>query len=104
MKNAVNTSEKRPSVTLPGTVEKVIPSPYKDEPEKAEIAIEDADPLYREIRIENTLQDNEGNELKLKPGAEVEVAIEADEDATTPKIPLQSDGWHKIHGWQRAEE
>jgi hypothetical protein len=36
------------SVTLPGTVEKVIPSPNQFEPEKAQIAIEGADDLYRE--------------------------------------------------------
>jgi hypothetical protein len=45
----------KPSTTLPGTVEKIIKSPYPSESEKAQIAIEGADHLYKEIRIENTL-------------------------------------------------
>lgn len=65
------------SVTLPGTVEKVIKSPHKGVPEKAEIAVEGADDLYREIRIENKLKDEDGNEVKLKEGSPVEVTVEA---------------------------
>jgi hypothetical protein len=74
-----------PSTTLPGTVNKIIKSPHPDVPEKAEISVEGADDLYKEIRIENTLTDEKGNEVKLKPGAEVEVTIEADPKATVPK-------------------
>ena len=61
----------KPNVTLPGTVEKVIPSPHPSEPEKAQISVKDGDDLYKEIRIENTLQDEDGNEVALKEGAEV---------------------------------
>jgi hypothetical protein len=75
----------KPSVTLPGTVEKVIKSPDPSEPEKAQISIEGADDLYREIRIENTLTDENGDQVSLKKGAEVEVTVEADKDATSPK-------------------
>jgi hypothetical protein len=75
----------KPSTTLPGTVEKIIKSPYPTEAEKAQIAIEGADSLYKEIRIENTLTDQNGNKVRLKQGAEVEVTVEADPDATTAK-------------------
>src|SRR4249920_1826874 len=75
----------KPSVTLPGTVEKIIPSPHPSEPEKAQIGIEGADDLYREIRVENSLQDENGNEVALKAGAQVEVTIEADVSATRPR-------------------
>jgi hypothetical protein len=75
----------KPSTTLPGTVEKILKSPYPSEPEKAQIAIEGADHLYKEIRIENTLKDENGNEVRLKQGAEVEVTVEAEKEATTPK-------------------
>ena len=75
----------KPSTTLPGTVQKIVKSPYPSEPEKAEIAIEGADDLYKEIRIENTLKDENGNEVRLKQGAEVEVTVEAEPEATTPK-------------------
>jgi hypothetical protein len=73
------------SVTLPGTVEKVIKPPHKGVPEKAEIAVDGADDLYREIRIENKLTDQDGNEVKLKEGTQVEVTVEADSAATTAK-------------------
>ena len=75
----------KPSTTLPGTVEKIIKSPHPSEPEKAQIAIEGAEHLYKEIRIENTLKDENGNEVRLKQGAEVEVTVEAEKEATTPK-------------------
>ena len=75
----------KPTVTLPGMVEKIIPSGGPSEPEKAQIAVESADDLYREIRIENTLQDAAGKAVGLKEGAEVDVTIEAEADATTPK-------------------
>ncbi|HXT77169.1 MAG TPA: hypothetical protein VN780_12825 [Candidatus Eisenbacteria bacterium] len=73
------------ATTLPGTVQKIIHSPDPGIPEKAEIAVEGADDLYKEIRIENTLTDEKGNEVKLKPGAEVEVTVEAPPEATEPK-------------------
>jgi hypothetical protein len=75
---------------LAGTVEKIIPEPFSKSSEKAEISISDADPLYKEIRIENRLEDEEGKEVALKPGAEVDVTIEAESDATMPKKPSQS--------------
>ena len=75
----------KPSVTLPGTVEKIIPSPHPSEPEKAQISVEGADDLYRELRVENALQDENGNQVALKAGAQVDVTIEADVSATRPK-------------------
>jgi hypothetical protein len=73
----------KPSATLPGTVEKIIKSPFPSEPEKAQIAVEGADHLYKEIRIENALTDENGEKVQLKPGAEVKVTVEAEPEATT---------------------
>lgn len=73
----------KPKVTMPGIVEKVITSPY--EPEKAQIEVEGADHLYKEIRIDNTMEDANGNKVKLKVGAEVDVVIEADLQDTVPQ-------------------
>lgn len=76
----------KPSVTLPGTVEKIIQPPDPTDPEKAQINIQEgADPLYKEIRIENTLTDEQGNEVKLKEGAKVEVKVEASSSGIVPK-------------------
>ena len=69
---------KKPKATKTGLVQKVILPYVPDAPEKAEILIPTAEDLYREIRIENTLPDEKGNKVKLKPGADVEVTVEAD--------------------------
>jgi len=73
----------KPSTTLVATVEKIIKPPFPGVPEKAEIAVEGADHLYRELRIENTLTDENGDQVCLKKGAEVEVTIKAEPEATT---------------------
>jgi predicted DNA-binding antitoxin AbrB/MazE fold protein len=70
---------------LPGTVEKIIKSPDPNEPEKAQIAIEGAEELYREVRIDNVLKNQNGEKVALNEGAEVDVTIEADEKDTTQK-------------------
>ncbi len=72
----------KPSITLPGTVEKIIKSPTTNEPDKAQIALDGADELYREIRIDNTLTNEDGEEVSLKPGARVDVTLEAKTEAT----------------------
>jgi len=83
----VSNEEQKASATLPGKVERVIKAhPQSGEPEKAQIAVEGADHLYREIRVPNKLVDSEGNKVKLKPGAEVEVKIEADPSNTTEPV------------------
>jgi len=73
----------KPNVTLPGKVEKIIKPADPREPEKAQIAIEGADTLYKEIRIENKLTDKNGEKVRLKKDAEVDVTLQADEGGTT---------------------
>jgi hypothetical protein len=77
---------KKPKTTKPGVVQKIIEPCVPHEPEMAEIAIEGADHLYREIRIENALEDEKGKAVKLKPGAQVEVTVEADPKETSPAL------------------
>jgi hypothetical protein len=85
MDKGSNDHDEKPSTTLPGVVQKVIPSPHPSVPEKVEIEIKGADDLYREIRVVNTLTDEDGNEVGLKKGAEVDVTIEADVKDTIKK-------------------
>ena len=75
----------KPSTTLPGTVQKIIKPIDPQAEETAEIAIEGAEELYREIRVENTLKDEKGKEVALKEGAPVDVTIEADKKDTIKK-------------------
>jgi hypothetical protein len=71
------------TVTLAGTVEKIIHTPGA--PDKAQIAVEKAADLYREIRIENVLHTDQGETVALKPGADVDVTIAAAEEAVIRK-------------------
>ena len=78
---------KRKRRKMRGTVQEVLnPLVPDEEVEKAQISVYEADELYREIRIENVLTDEKGDKVRLKPGADVDVIIEADTDATT-KMP-----------------
>jgi anti-sigma B factor antagonist len=82
-KPADEAATEKPSVTLLGTVEHILESPHPSVPERAEIVVQGADELYQEIRIENTLTDEHGDEVRLKKGAHVEVTVEAELGATT---------------------
>ena len=55
----------QPSVTMPGTVDKIIPPPRSSQLEKAQIAVDGADQRYRDLRIENTLTDEHGGDVRL---------------------------------------
>ncbi len=68
-----------------GRVQKVIKPAIPNEPEKAQINIEEADELYRELRVENVVTDDKGQKASLKVGANVDVVLEADSNATTKK-------------------
>jgi hypothetical protein len=75
----------KPSTTLPGTVEKIIKPIDPKEEEKAQIRVEGAEELYREIRVPNTLTDDKGEKVAAKEGAPVDVTIEADKKDTIKK-------------------
>lgn len=76
---------KRARTTKTGKVEKVIKAVVPTEKDKAEIHIPSAEPLYQEIRIDNELKSADGETVELKPGADVEIHIEADKAATKKK-------------------
>src|SRR5438876_10278960 len=79
-------SMKRARKTLRAKVRKIIKPAHPTQPEKAEISIDEADDLYREIRIENRLTDEKGKEARLKEGAEVELQIEAEKEANRQEM------------------
>jgi hypothetical protein len=67
-----------------GSVRKIVKPIIPSEPEKAEIEIRGADDLYKEIRIENSLENDKSQRVKLKKDAEVDVTIAADVKDTLP--------------------
>ncbi len=67
----------QPSITIPGIVDKIIPSPSPSQPEKAQIVVEGADDGYRDLRIENTLTGENGYDVRLKKRSHVEVTVTA---------------------------
>jgi len=78
-----------PSTTLHGTVDKIITSRVSSETEKAQISIDGADDLYKQLRIKNTLTDEGGNEVCLERGANVEITVEVDPQASSTKNDKQ---------------
>ena len=87
----------QPSVTMPGTVDEIIRSPRPSRPEKAHIAVNGADRRYRNLRIENSLIDENGDDRKLIKGARVEVAVTAGPNTSAAAInkgrqPVRRDG------------
>ena len=75
----------RPSSTLPGIVDKIIASPRPGQPEKAQIAVAGEKRPHRNLRIENTLTDEHGEDVKLKKGARVEVTVTDESRTSTTK-------------------
>jgi len=72
----------RPSITLSGTVDKIIAPSRPSEPEKAQIAVEGAKRPHRDLRVESTLTDEHGDDAKLKKGSHVEITV-TDESHTS---------------------
>jgi hypothetical protein len=75
-------TREHPSVTMPGAVDRIIPSPRPSQPERAQIAVHGADDRYRNLRIENSLTDEHGDDVKLKKGERVEVTVTAELETT----------------------
>lgn len=65
------------SSTFPGTVARIVKSPILNGQEKAQISVEGADPVLRDLRIDNTLKNDSGDEVSLKLGARVKITVEA---------------------------
>jgi len=73
----------QPSATVPGTVDKIIPSSRPSQPEKAQIAVNGPGRRKQDLRIENALTDEHGDDVRLKKGAHVEVTVTAEQIAAT---------------------
>jgi hypothetical protein len=65
----------QPSITIPGSVNKIIPSSGASQPEKAQISVDGADQRYRYFRFDNLLTDEDGEDVRLKKGAHVHVTV-----------------------------
>jgi hypothetical protein len=68
---------------LHGTVQKIIKPLHSSQPEKAQIDVDEADDLYREIRVENEVISDAGQKARLKQGEKVDVIVEVDSKATS---------------------
>ena len=80
---------------MPGTVKKIILPSRPNLPEKAQIAVAGAPHPYRDLRIENTLTDEHGDDVRLKKGTTLRlpslptmtaVAINQDSQLTRGKM------------------
>jgi hypothetical protein len=77
------------SVTLEGTVDRIIPPLFPNEPEKVQIRVETQNAPYREVRVENKLTDENGGKVSLKLGSPVEITISAKDAYTTAEPSSQ---------------
>ena len=67
-----------------GRVRRVIKPSHPGLPEKVQIEVDGADELYRDLHIENAMEDGNGNKAKLKEEMPVEVVIETSEERAVP--------------------
>jgi hypothetical protein len=74
----------QPSTSIPGTVDKIIPSARPSQPENAQISVDGPDHRSQGLRIENTLTNEHGDEVRLKKGAHVEITVTA-KDVHNPR-------------------
>ena len=51
---------------------------FRPNPIRRRFRLQAPNDLYKELRIENTLTDADGNEVRLKVGAKVELTVEAE--------------------------
>lgn len=63
---------------MPGVVDKIVSASSLGAPEKLQITVDDPDRGYRELRMENVLTDENGEDVKLKKGSHVEVSVTED--------------------------
>jgi hypothetical protein len=63
---------------VPAVVTKIVNPAFEGQPAKVEIAISQADDLFREIRIENNFTDFDGSPIALTNGARLDVTFEAE--------------------------
>jgi hypothetical protein len=73
----------RPNTAMPGRVDRIIPSRSRRRPEVAQISVDKAARRHRDLRIENSLADEHGDEVRN--GARVEVTVEAEAKTPTAK-------------------
>jgi hypothetical protein len=83
-RGAIVANENDVSVTLPATVEKVLPE-RDAEPEKIRISVDGCDELFSEFHVENTIKNESGDSVTLKRGANIEATINADSHAVKKK-------------------
>ncbi len=76
----------KPNSVLSGTVEKIISPAAQDEPEMVQIQIAGSgEPTL--LRIENKVEDDLGNEMKLREGAKVSQRDGSSERKPLPPAP-----------------
>jgi hypothetical protein len=72
------------ALLMDGTVLKIIRSQRADKPGSAQIVLNVTDKRHRDLRIENSLTDEHGDDVKLKKGSPVEVTVTA-KDESVPR-------------------
>jgi hypothetical protein len=78
-------ASQQPRTVMPGTVDKVIRVSDSACSRDGTNSIE-GEAGYRNLRVENSLTDEHGDEVRLEKGARVEVTVTAEDDLARPKV------------------
>ena len=62
---------------MPAVAQQIIRPRYRDETSLVEINIPEAEPLFREVRIDNSFVDSRGGVLSLTVGTRLDIRFEA---------------------------
>jgi uncharacterized protein YfaS (alpha-2-macroglobulin family) len=77
-----NQQRTRPWKKLSGIVRKLIKDGYRHRADIVEVDIHEAEDLFREVRIENTFTDLDGQKVSLKQGAHLDITFETEPEHT----------------------
>jgi hypothetical protein len=69
------------TLIMDGIVLKIVRSHHVDTPDSAQISLSVTEKQHRDLRIENSLTDEHGDDVKLKKGAPVEVTVTAKDES-----------------------
>jgi hypothetical protein len=76
----------QPSITILGSVNRIIPPSGASQTEKAQISVDGAEQRYRYLRFDNLLTDEDGDDVRLKKGAHVHVTVTEESKTSTTAI------------------
>jgi hypothetical protein len=90
----------QPSASMSGRVDKIIPEQNPSQPERVDISIEQGHQPSQFLRVENSLTDENGDEVRLKKGAHVDITVTDETKAAKRNSRLSR---HQLHAPEKSD-